>query len=225
MSFKMNLQRMLSVLEPIAQAVKCLESTQSTLVDVFIFWQAVLGRFSEVFTGSRSGFSNTEQTRIRRAVIHHYNETINDAPTDTYLLVFFLDPCECVLLHILSFNLPFNAYTGFRNAPVYKVLNPLSTTIRVRKSTTDGSGSASSRGNDEAETTSSLPPFVFQRILSQALNMLKQDMLLTQKNKKHPLARYDAQAARDDLEEQIHQYRVTEHPFHRPLGRRESTIA
>jgi hypothetical protein len=90
----MNLKRMLSVLEPIARAIKCLESTQSTLADIFVFWQAVLGKILELFMGSHSGFSNAEQTRIRRAIIYRYNETIHDAPTDTYLTAFFLDPRE-----------------------------------------------------------------------------------------------------------------------------------
>ncbi|KAF8596788.1 hypothetical protein BDV93DRAFT_396797, partial [Ceratobasidium sp. AG-I] len=92
MLFKMNLKQLISVLEPIARAIKCLESTQSTLVDIFVFWQAVLGRILELFLHSNSGFSNAEQTQIRRAIIHHYNETIHDAPTNAYLTAFFLDP-------------------------------------------------------------------------------------------------------------------------------------
>jgi hypothetical protein len=119
----------------------------------------------------------------------------------------------------------FNVYTGYRNAPVYKELNPLSTTFRLRKSTAGGSGSAEVRESNTAAASSLLPPVVFQRILSQLLDILKQEMLLAENDKKHPLAAYDAQEARDDLEEQIHQYQAAEHPFHRPLGRRESTVA
>ncbi|KAF8593541.1 hypothetical protein BDV93DRAFT_425138, partial [Ceratobasidium sp. AG-I] len=83
---------MISVLEPIARAIKCLESTRSTLADILVFWQAVLGRISELFMRKDCGFSNAEQTRIRRAIIYRYNETIHDAPTDAYLTAFFLDP-------------------------------------------------------------------------------------------------------------------------------------
>ncbi|KAF8600645.1 hypothetical protein BDV93DRAFT_559140 [Ceratobasidium sp. AG-I] len=206
MLFKMNLKQLISVLEPIARAIKCLESTQSTLVDIFVFWQAVLGRILELFLHSNSGFSNAEQTQIRRAIIHHYNETIHDAPTNAYLTAFFLDP-------------------WCRDAPVYKELNPLSMTVRLRKSTANGSRSTVSQGSDNVAASSSLPPTVFQCILAQLLDILKQEMLLAETNKKHPLAVYDAQVARDDLEEQIHQYAAAEHPFHCPLGWQESTVA
>jgi hypothetical protein len=36
-------------------------------------------------------------------------------------------------------------------------------------------------------------------------------MLLAENNNKYPLAAYDAQVARDDLEERVHQYLAAEH--------------
>ena len=44
-----RLEQLVAVLEPIARAVKCLESSHSTPADVYLFWLAILATLEELF--------------------------------------------------------------------------------------------------------------------------------------------------------------------------------
>lgn len=44
-----RLEQLVAVLEPIARAVKCLESSHLTPADVYLFWLAILATLEELF--------------------------------------------------------------------------------------------------------------------------------------------------------------------------------
>ncbi|KAF8597208.1 hypothetical protein BDV93DRAFT_453421, partial [Ceratobasidium sp. AG-I] len=53
-SFKEELTQLVTVLEPFARSIKCLESSHSTLSDVYLFWLAILARFREITNSNQS---------------------------------------------------------------------------------------------------------------------------------------------------------------------------
>ena len=48
-SLREALIKLVGILEPFARTVKCLESTQSTPADVYLFWLSVMATYEEIF--------------------------------------------------------------------------------------------------------------------------------------------------------------------------------
>ena len=59
---KESLWQLKGILEPIAQAVKCLEVSQATAADVFLYWLTVLSSFEQIMKENNelSGLGTTE---------------------------------------------------------------------------------------------------------------------------------------------------------------------
>lgn len=84
------------MLSPVAKAITCLESTHSTVADVFLFWLAVNAAFHHLL--SQGGLSVSDSEKIRRVVNRRFNQMVNEAPCDVYITGFVLDPSESFLL-------------------------------------------------------------------------------------------------------------------------------
>ncbi|KAL5490634.1 hypothetical protein ACEPAI_5468 [Sanghuangporus weigelae] len=89
-SFSFGLQRLTMVLSPVAKALTCLESSHSTVADVYLFWLAVSSGIHRML--SQGGLCVADSEKIRRAVNYRFNQMINDAPSDVYITGFVLDP-------------------------------------------------------------------------------------------------------------------------------------
>ncbi|KAF8600686.1 hypothetical protein BDV93DRAFT_608572 [Ceratobasidium sp. AG-I] len=109
----------MSLLEPFARSVKCLESSASTPADVALFWLASLAVLHDTFTDSdkRDELMLTEDTitEVRSIVNGRYAEMVEGVDRQVYLSTLFLD------FHYLSSTL----FTR-------RQLNPLATTISLR---------------------------------------------------------------------------------------------
>ncbi|KAG2055259.1 hypothetical protein BDR06DRAFT_1046462 [Suillus hirtellus] len=81
------------LLAPIAKAITCLESTHSTVSDVYLFWLAVTATIHQIITEDITGLSTEVTEKIQCAVNYRFNQMVNDAPCDVYLTGFLLDPC------------------------------------------------------------------------------------------------------------------------------------
>lgn len=85
----------MSLLEPFARSVKCLESSASTPADVAFFWLASLAVLHNTFTDSdkRDELMLTEDTitEVRSIVNGRYNEMVKGADQQVYLATLFLD--------------------------------------------------------------------------------------------------------------------------------------
>ncbi|KDQ05636.1 hypothetical protein BOTBODRAFT_122435, partial [Botryobasidium botryosum FD-172 SS1] len=100
-------------IEPIAKSLKCLESTHSTLADVYVYWLAASAELQQIFTSpDRGGFDRETVENIIGICNFRFNQMINDAPEDAYITAFVLDP-------------------RYRAAAVLGQLNPLAPTIRI----------------------------------------------------------------------------------------------
>ncbi|KAG1829908.1 hypothetical protein F4604DRAFT_1887509 [Suillus subluteus] len=82
----------LRLLAPIAKAITCLESTHSTVLDIYLFWLAITATIHQIITEDITGLPTEVTEKIRQAVNYHFNQMVNDAPCDVYLTGFLLDP-------------------------------------------------------------------------------------------------------------------------------------
>lgn len=119
--FYCSLQQLTALLAPIAKSITCLESTHSTVSDVYLFWLAVTAEIHKML--SDDGLPNSVKEFIRRTVNYRFNQMVNDAPSDVYITGFILDPRKCYLIFRVSLLSIF--FTGFRFADIFHDLNPL----------------------------------------------------------------------------------------------------
>jgi hypothetical protein len=106
MKFLFGLKKLVSVVDPLARALLCLESSHSTIGDNHIFWMASLSMIDELFRTPDGPFTEEEITRLRAKITRRFNQTINEPPNDVYLLGSFGDPRMYVIscLEMLLIN-------------------------------------------------------------------------------------------------------------------------
>ena len=88
--------KLVGILEPFARAVKCLESTQSTPADVYLFWLAVMATYEEIF---RNNY-DVDGLQLPTDVINEihvianarYKEMTEGPGKRVYISALFLDP-------------------------------------------------------------------------------------------------------------------------------------
>ena len=134
--FKQELEGLLSVLEPIAHAVKCLESTLTNAADVYHFWLAILATLSDLFRGQdpyKPKFIESTINDICQLVNAHWKQSTDGIEHRVYLAALFLE-CMCFQSSILSL-LMLIYWTDHLMSPIFtrKSHNPLSTSIQFLK--------------------------------------------------------------------------------------------
>lgn len=90
MAFSMKLSQLLAILEPVAKSITCLESTRSTVSDVFVFWHAVMAEFHTILTDDDGLLDIRTKEEIRQIANYRYDQMFKDDPV--YLTGFILDP-------------------------------------------------------------------------------------------------------------------------------------
>lgn len=104
-----NLSLLIAVLMPIAHAITCLESTHSTVADVFLFWLAVMAQFDNLLTSPDSDdLVPSDKEHIRRILNYRWQQMIvlpsTNGPAETvsvYVVGFLLHPGTCFFHNIL----------------------------------------------------------------------------------------------------------------------------
>lgn len=124
------IEQMVKILEPFARAVKCLESTQSTVADVYLFWLAVVATLHDYFCNNANadGLQLPEEVidDIRQIVNHRWREMTEKAGKGVYVAGLFLDPRTFtfgglndvilnLLLQIMSTRPSFSQYNTTRS--------------------------------------------------------------------------------------------------------------
>ena len=95
MRFEMQLTVFTALLDPILRALTCLESSFSTPADVLLLTSAALGAVEKYLSSSSHGLSGEGTvSAIRHLASKRFSELINESPTDIYVTLFYLDPCE-----------------------------------------------------------------------------------------------------------------------------------
>ncbi|PIL29837.1 hypothetical protein GSI_08044 [Ganoderma sinense ZZ0214-1] len=104
--FNAELQELVDVLAPMAKSITCLESTHSTVSDVYVFWLACMAGVYDAITSNSDSMSLSDKDTIREAAQARWLQMIEHAPCDVYFAGFMLDP-------------------RFRNHDILHDLNPL----------------------------------------------------------------------------------------------------
>ncbi|TDL14241.1 hypothetical protein BD410DRAFT_734381 [Rickenella mellea] len=110
--FALRLNQLIDVTMPLAQAIKCLESSHSTAANVYLFWLAITSALKDVLSNPDSGLPDDVKSDIRGIINYRFSELLEDGPTSVHLAAFYLDP-------------------RYVHSAVLKEPNPLAFTIRV----------------------------------------------------------------------------------------------
>ncbi|KAI0087540.1 ribonuclease H-like domain-containing protein [Irpex rosettiformis] len=99
--FSTQLDELLAILGPAAKATKCLESTHSTVSDVYVFWLAMLATIHDVITDPNIPMPDHVREDIRRITNFRWKQMMEperekekkgQASKEVYLTGFVLDP-------------------------------------------------------------------------------------------------------------------------------------
>jgi hypothetical protein len=101
--FEGDLRRFCDILGPVAKSIKCLESTQATCSDVYLFFLAVPAAYTEILDSGVHGLNRNDQEAIQRAINHWFLQQIDHNTHDIFFTLFMLDPCALHLLFILTY--------------------------------------------------------------------------------------------------------------------------
>ncbi|TFK82609.1 hypothetical protein K466DRAFT_499999, partial [Polyporus arcularius HHB13444] len=89
-----RLENLVKVLEPIGKSIECLESTHSTVSDVYLFWLACMASIHDIIVHD-DNLETSVKEDIRQATNRRWIQMIEQAPCNVYYTGFFFDPREC----------------------------------------------------------------------------------------------------------------------------------
>jgi hypothetical protein len=90
-NFEMGLQRLMSVIGGFAKSIACLESSHTTIADVYIHWIGNLSLLDQLFK-KQHGLRPETVREICEIVNFRFDEIINNHHGDLYVAAFFLHP-------------------------------------------------------------------------------------------------------------------------------------
>ena len=90
----MDLAKLVAITGPYAKAIQCLESSQTTCADVYLYWLAIVAQMEQLLQSNTICLQEETKTAIRTITNVRFNQMINDAPNDPYITAFYLHPGE-----------------------------------------------------------------------------------------------------------------------------------
>ncbi|KAF8237949.1 hypothetical protein L208DRAFT_1375418 [Tricholoma matsutake] len=85
------LMKFIAVVGPFAKAIQCLESLNTNLADVYLYWLAIVSQLVYLFSHNQVGLSAQTMEDIRVITNKCFDQMINKSPNDVYITVFFLN--------------------------------------------------------------------------------------------------------------------------------------
>jgi hypothetical protein len=212
MKFEMELLQLLTVLSLVAKAITCMESTQSNVSDVYVFWLAVTATIHQIIVEDVTGLPSDVIEDIHKAVNFRFNQMVNDAPDDVYHTGFMMDPRkETMELFITAMTDILYGHIEYRGADIIRDLNPLSIE-RIRIPAKNGATKA------RAPLPEPELPNSVRRMGKCLLHMLRIEY-----EKRHmPIANLSIADANMRLKDQIRKFLKAVYPFDRDLRPGES---
>ncbi|KAI0327039.1 hypothetical protein GY45DRAFT_1257848 [Cubamyces sp. BRFM 1775] len=94
MTFEIQLRRYVSIIEPIARAIKSLEATDATAANVFVFWHSIAAELRNLLARpeSETSIPRSLAEKIIGIINRRFKEVIDQALSDVYFTTFFLHP-------------------------------------------------------------------------------------------------------------------------------------
>lgn len=90
--FNAELQELVDILAPMAKSITCLESTHSTVSDVYVFWLACMAGVYDAISSNSGSMDLSDKDTIREAAQARWLQMIDRAPCDIYFAGFMLNP-------------------------------------------------------------------------------------------------------------------------------------
>jgi hypothetical protein len=90
--FELELKQLVTILEPIARAIKCLEGLEVTVGDVWKFYVAITAVIRDLFDEDALSFPQSLKDEVCAIVNRRFEEMIDGPSGDIYLAGFYLDP-------------------------------------------------------------------------------------------------------------------------------------
>ncbi|KIJ59093.1 hypothetical protein HYDPIDRAFT_162797 [Hydnomerulius pinastri MD-312] len=208
LTFEFELSKLLSALGPWAKALKCLESAHVTADTIYFYWLAIMAQLDEDLTKNPYKMQMSTIEDIRAIANSRFNEMIEDAPNDTYIVAFFLNP-------------------EYRVAPIYKNQNPLAVP----------SVSVNQKKGQPPKISSKPPSDLIERVGLSLQKMLKHEYGDAYQNQnwadpkkqmaiQNPmLAKYHPMDALGALKDQLKAYAKGVEPFNRRLRPKTESTA
>ncbi|QRW22122.1 hypothetical protein RhiXN_09709 [Rhizoctonia solani] len=186
LKFQQDLKELVNILEPFARALLCLESTCSSLSDIYFFWLGVLAALDHHFKSQNCLLLPQDWGRLRCIALKRFNKAINDTPTDGYVTVFFLDP-------------------RYHDVAIYASSNACS-----RQATVPPPVDCPQTSNPQQ-----LNKYILNCVQKQLFAMLKAELEAAKDIPHHPLHAYsqDALVAKEQLHEQLDCYYWADQQF------------
>ncbi|KAH7333000.1 hypothetical protein B0J17DRAFT_579464, partial [Rhizoctonia solani] len=98
--FTSELHQLCTILEPCAHSIKCLESSHSTLVDIYLLWLGIIVCLHKLFkcnsTINGVGLPKKVMEDITSIINLHHQEMFQGLLGPVYLATFFLDICKYI---------------------------------------------------------------------------------------------------------------------------------
>ncbi|KAH9910980.1 uncharacterized protein B0H18DRAFT_893769, partial [Fomitopsis serialis] len=94
LAFETQLNQLLSVGLPYAKTIVCLESTQMTIADVFIYWCGIAVSSKQVLAQRASGIPDIVKGELRAILNTRWVEMFEDGPTNAHLSAVYLNLSE-----------------------------------------------------------------------------------------------------------------------------------
>ncbi|KII84265.1 hypothetical protein PLICRDRAFT_358654 [Plicaturopsis crispa FD-325 SS-3] len=204
-AFEHDLEQLLMVIGPIAKSIKCLESSHSTVADVYLFWLAIMASIESLIVEDKLDLPNPVIEHIRRLCNYRFDKMINQAPSDIFITGFFLVP-------------------RYRDAKILKQINPLainpiSLSLGKKRKDTDPSpnrdapAQASAPRRPAPKVSQSSSADTYTRIGNALMGMLRAEYVY----KKRPIAGISANDAVEQLKTSLRLYARGLYPFNRPF--------
>ncbi|KAK7687035.1 hypothetical protein QCA50_009535 [Cerrena zonata] len=181
---------LLAILAPIAKSTTCLESSLTTVSDVFVFFLAVMCEIHDFITAPSSVPTEVKED-IRRSANRRYKRIIGSS--DIYLTGFILDP-------------------RYRGSNILKDYNPLAIKT-IKLSLQKGTSSGGRDKQKQGKSSSDLP-----EILKRAGQFLLRVLRIEYEHRKRPIANLPVHEALTRLKQQVRQWVISGYPFDRPYG-------
>ncbi|KAG8713031.1 hypothetical protein FRC09_019203 [Ceratobasidium sp. 395] len=188
--FRIMLLQFTLVLEPVYQALTCLESSNCTLADVFAYWIALIAALDHYFSSPECTLPPEVILCFRTIINAQFLEALVKVPTDVYLTAFYLHPDFC-------------------NANVFQYMNAMLSKLYIWIP-----------APNPISPAPHIPDLVYTRIHQGGSQVLRHMLKAAKSDPMHPLHGYDAQDAKSEYNNELPTYGISHYPFHRPLDLR-----
>ena len=92
LEFELQISRYVLIVAPIAKSIACLESSQTDLSDIGLYYFAIGSTMKQTFDSDNNPFTIEESGQIRAIFNSRFREALSEGPTDAPISALYLHP-------------------------------------------------------------------------------------------------------------------------------------